>query len=54
MPTGLEQMTAPVSHIDQLGEESSVWFQLSPLLKAPNNPLTILMKMAERLSLIHI
>ncbi len=41
-------MTAPVSHIHQLGEESSVWFQLTPLLKAPDNPLTILMKMAER------
>jgi cytochrome P450 len=41
-------MTAPVSHTDQLGEESSVWFQLTPLLKAPHNPLTILMQMAER------
>jgi cytochrome P450 len=41
-------MTAPVSHADQLGEESSVWFQLTPLLKAPHNPLTILMQMAER------
>ena len=41
-------MTAPVSHIHQLGDESSVWFQLTPLLKAPHNPLTILMKMAER------
>ena len=41
-------MTAPLSHIDQLGEESSVWFQLSPLLKVPDNPLIILMKMAER------
>ena len=35
-------MTAPVSHIHQLGEESSVWFKLTPLLKGPNNPLTIL------------
>lgn len=41
-------MTAPVSHVDQLGEESSVWFKLTPLLKGPNNPLTILMTMAER------
>ena len=41
-------MTAPVSHVHQLGEESSVWFKLTPLLKGPNNPLTILMKMAER------
>jgi cytochrome P450 len=41
-------MTAPVSHVDQLGDESSVWFQLTPLLKEPHNPLTILMQMAER------
>ena len=41
-------MTAPFSHVDQLGEESSVWFQLTPLLKEPHNPLTILMQMAER------
>jgi cytochrome P450 len=41
-------MTAPFSHVDQLGEESSVWFKLTPLLKAPHNPLTILMQMAER------
>ena len=41
-------MTAPVSHVHQLGEESSVWFKLTPLLKGPHNPLTILMQMAER------
>ena len=41
-------MTAPVSHVDQLGEASSVWFKLTPLQKGPNNPLTILMLMAER------
>src|SRR5689334_7158676 len=41
-------MTAAQSHIHQLGEESSVWFKLTPLLKGPNNPLTILMQMAER------
>jgi cytochrome P450 len=41
-------MTAPFSHVDQLGEESSVWFKLTPLLKAPHNPLTVLMQMAER------
>ena len=28
-------MTAAPSHIDQLGEESSVWFKLTPLLKGP-------------------
>ena len=31
-------MTAPVSHIHQLGEESSVWFKLTPLLKGPEQP----------------
>jgi cytochrome P450 len=41
-------MTAAQSHIHQLGEESSVWFTLTPLLKGPSNPLTILMKMADR------
>ncbi|HEU0159985.1 MAG TPA: cytochrome P450, partial [Hyphomicrobiaceae bacterium] len=41
-------MTAAQSHIHQLGEESSVWFKLTPLLKGPHNPLTILMQMAER------
>jgi cytochrome P450 len=41
-------MTAPVSHVDQLGEASSVWFQLTPLQKELHNPLTILMQLAER------
>ncbi|RTL72121.1 MAG: cytochrome P450 [Hyphomicrobiales bacterium] len=41
-------MTAPVSHIDQLGEESSIWFKLTPLAKGPQNPMKILMQMAER------
>ena len=36
------------AHIHELGEESSVWFTLTPLLKGPSNPLTILMLMAER------
>ena len=43
-----DEMTAAQSHIHQLGEESSVWFTLTPLLKGPPNPLTILMKMADR------
>src|SRR5262245_4497061 len=41
-------MTAVQSHIHQLGEESSVWFTLTPLLKGPSNPLTVLMQMADR------
>jgi hypothetical protein len=32
-------MTAPASHINQLGEESSVWFKLTPLAKGPHNPM---------------
>ncbi len=47
-PTERVDMTAPLSHVHQLGEESSVWFKLTPLLKGPNNPLTILMTMTER------
>lgn len=31
-----------------LGEESSVWFNLTPLLKDPENPMRLLMQMAER------
>ena len=41
-------MTAAESHVHELGEESSVWFTLTPLLKGPSNPLTILMLMADR------
>ena len=40
-------MTAPASHINQLGEESSVWFKLTPLAKGPHNPMKVLMLMAE-------
>lgn len=31
-----------------LGDESSVWFNLTPLLKDPDNPMRLLMQMAER------
>ena len=41
-------MSAAQSHIHELGEESSVWFTLTPLLKGPSNPLTVLMLMADR------
>jgi len=42
-------MTATAtSHVHQLGEESSVWFALTPLLKGPDNPMTVIMQMAER------
>jgi len=36
------------NHIDQLGDESSIWFKLTPLLKGPDNPTTVLMQMAEK------
>ena len=35
-------------HIDKLGDESSIWFKLTPLLKGPDNPMTVLMEMAKR------
>ena len=41
-------MTAVTSHVSQLGDESSVWFALTPLLKGPDNPMTLLMQMSER------
>jgi cytochrome P450 len=41
-------MNALPPHAHQLGEESSVWFKLTPLLKGPDNPMTILMQMADR------
>lgn len=43
-------MNAMPSHVDQLGDASSVWFKLTPLLKftGSNNPLHVLMEMGER------
>jgi cytochrome P450 len=42
-------MTAPqTAHIQKLGDESSIWFNLTPLLKNPENPMGLLMQMAER------
>ena len=46
-PTGWV-MGVATSHVQQLGEESSVWFALTPLLKGPDNPLTVIMQMSER------
>ena len=41
---------ATPAHVDKLGEASSIWFKLTPLLKATGaaNPMTILMQMGER------
>ena len=41
-------MTAPVSQIDQIGEDASVWFKLTPLARGGNNPMKLLMQIAER------
>ncbi|MCK9912093.1 cytochrome P450, partial [Microbacteriaceae bacterium K1510] len=47
-PTPAADTTAP-NYAQGLGDESSIWFKLSPLLKAGvDNPLQILMHMAER------
>ncbi|MGI9422525.1 MAG: cytochrome P450 [Hyphomicrobiaceae bacterium] len=39
---------AAPAHTQGLGDESSIWFKLTPLLKGPNNPMTVLMEMAKR------
>ncbi len=46
----ISSMTATTpTHDYQLGEESSIWFKLTPLLKGdPVNPMRTLMQMAER------
>lgn len=42
-------MTTAASHTQGLGEESSIWFKLTPLLRGdPENPMRILMHMTER------
>jgi cytochrome P450 len=43
-------MTATTpSHVHLLGDENSIWFKLTPLLKGdPGNPMRTLMQMAER------
>ena len=40
--------TQAVSHAHQLGEENSIWFQLTPLMKGGGNPMQTLMMMGER------
>lgn len=41
-------MSSIQSHIEKLGEQDSVWFALTPLLKEPHNPMSPLMRMAQR------
>ncbi len=44
----MNMTTTPVD-TQKLGEESSIWFKLTPLLKGdPQNPMTLLMLMTER------
>ncbi|MGZ5918791.1 MAG: cytochrome P450, partial [Hyphomicrobium sp.] len=44
-----EAAPAQPAHTQGLGEESSIWFKLTPLLKVgSDNPMRILMQMAER------
>jgi cytochrome P450 len=38
----------PLSHAHQLGEENSIWFKLTPLMKGGANPMLTLMLMGER------
>ena len=42
-------MATTASHAHGLGDESSIWFKLTPLLRGdPDNPMRILMHMADR------
>lgn len=40
--------TETPAHTQGLGDESSIWFKLTPLLKGPDNPMTVLMQMTKR------
>ena len=40
--------TPSPAHTQGLGDESSIWFKLTPLLKGPNNPMSVLMQMTKR------
>lgn len=40
--------TSQDTHIGKLGDESSIWFNLTPLLKNPENPMGLLLQMADR------
>jgi hypothetical protein len=49
VPNGDMPMETTPSHTLGLGEESSIWFNLTPLLRGdPENPMRILMQMMER------
>ncbi len=48
VPAPASAQSAQPAHVHQLGEESSIWFKLTPLLKGPDNPMRVLMQMSER------
>ncbi|MEM6497339.1 MAG: cytochrome P450 [Pseudomonadota bacterium] len=48
MTTATATATPSPAHTQGLGDESSIWFKLTPLLKGPNNPMTVLMEMTKR------
>jgi hypothetical protein len=48
-----KDMNAMTTHVDKLGDQSSIWFKLTPLLKGPSNPMSILMEMSKRYGARH-
>ena len=41
-------MTVAGTHTHSLGEAESIWFKLTPLLKDPDNPMQMLLRMSEK------
>lgn len=39
---------ATLAHAEGLGDESSIWFKLSPLLKGDDNPMAVLQRMTQK------
>ena len=46
--TDIKDTAGTPAHAHGLGDESSIWFKLTPLLKGPDNPLTVLIEMTRR------
>jgi cytochrome P450 len=40
--------TPAAAHAEGLGDESSIWFKLTPLLKGDENPMNVLMRMSQK------
>ena len=47
-PAATANTAATASHAEGLGDESSIWFKLSPLLKSDDNPMAVLMRMSQK------